>query len=1176
MGIEGKSLRRRLRLPGKEPQPIPGSPAPESDQEHQAPGLPGQKGCDLRLHRSQPALPPGETEAEFDLRGKPVGVGKQGMVRSAPAQGQPFRAPEGQGIVLPGGQGLLPGVIQEKVPSARVCGDPAHPPVGKDMGPGPQAHPFFRAEHPALPCGAAAAPLPVLRSGGQEPGGKAMDRPLPLPLRQSQDPASGQESQALLPGTSRQVETAPPVQGAGDPQLPRQFQKGGAIRPAVDPLVLHRQGQVEGDPQAPQERPAAQHPLSPLRPRRRNGKVSGDPVLPEAVRPPVPFPIRFPQPPHLGGGEKQRRGQGDGPLQLPSRQSEGPGAAGEKAVFPAGPAQLPKRRRRFSLVSPHGQGKGHLPALPRLQIQAQPGQHAGILGGFDPAPPAEQGGGHSPDPAPAEQRVPVRLPVADFGTGRPAGALRLPSAGSPANQKAVLPQSALQGQTGKGGMGCPGLGRTQGGLEIQGQGELLPLPGPVLHRDLPQFPGTAAGHPGLHPELPALPGGELDEAAAVVLPVVRRLPIVLRRGLKGEKASSRGGEEQRSLPLPEAAEIRCRRKAAFPQGAGAPQFRHEQVIPAVGQGENGGPHQIEALPAQAPALQSPALRLFVSPVFPDGAHPVPGRAPLLELLRIGVHLRVPEETADHAVILQRVVRSQQAHGQVVDHKGTHHPHRFSPLRGEVHRLVKAADPLRPQGPEPPQVFHRGPGNPAQGQERGIGGDHPLPIHSPFQGQGLDALGLVDIMHPRIHTCAGALRAAPYSPYRRPALHLRTETPALPEQGTGPCGQEEFRHEVLEHGAGPGGQTVSAPPAGHDPAQAPPVLQLRLSPGYGDITGDPGLAGQKVVPASGRPVSPGIPADMQELPLPVIEEIQGHLSGQDPRLFRQCKLPRLLRRPSQGDQAGQQVPAVHGGDVGRLQRREAPDIVPVVQVSPESGHGLQRIQHMSGQGKGGSPVREPQIPGGHGAEQGQADIGGTGALRDLLLRDLLQVIRGKPVPFLCHQALEIPPDIPGGMEQEDPVLLPGTGPAAALPAHGPAQKGGHEPEDAQGGQDGIPAQQAQKARGGAGKHPPKIFAQVVFSFPAFRRRHPLQQFPPGDQHPPQGGEDGGDMHPGAVGQEQEKQQELEQLRYRRGQGPAPAASSAPQGLQGTQDHLQDQSRDPRRRCGCQRRRTQDAV
>ena len=41
-----------------------------------------------------------------------------------------------------------------------------------------------------------------------------MDRPLPIPLGQPQDPASGEERQALLPGTPRQMETAPPVQCA--------------------------------------------------------------------------------------------------------------------------------------------------------------------------------------------------------------------------------------------------------------------------------------------------------------------------------------------------------------------------------------------------------------------------------------------------------------------------------------------------------------------------------------------------------------------------------------------------------------------------------------------------------------------------------------------------------------------------------------------------------------------------------------------------------------------------------------------------------------------------------------------------------------------------------------------------------------------------------------------------
>ena len=118
-----------------------------------------------------------------------------------------------------------------------------------------------------------------------------------------------------------------------------------------------------------------------------------------------------------------------------------------------------------------------------------------------------------------------------------------------------------------------------------------------------------------------------------------------------------------------------------------------------------------------------------------------------------------------------------------------------------------------------------------------------------------------------------------------------------------------------------------------------------------------------------------------------------------------------------DEEADQVARVHGRDVERGERCEGQRVVPVEEVTAEPlepRHGLERLLEPLG----AAPGRDvPEVEGREGGEEGEADVGRRGPVRDPLDRVLLVVVRRQPVLRGTHEDLEVPPRPPGDRAEE---------------------------------------------------------------------------------------------------------------------------------------------------------------
>ena len=193
--------------------------------------------------------------------------------------------------------------------------------------------------------------------------------------------------------------------------------------------------------------------------------------------------------------------------------------------------------------------------------------------------------------------------------------------------------------------------------------------------------------------------------------------------------------------------------------------------------------------------------------------------------------------------------------------------------GEVGRLIEAEPPLQPQGAQPAQVAHRAFGGHGEGEEGGVGRHHQLLVQPPLQTQGLNAVGLVLISHPRVKGEKSRFRDPPggVGPGPPALLGIDAEGQRLVHQGVLLTGQQQIGHEIFKHGPGPGGHAAVIVVPQQHPAQPAPVPGRDLSPGHGHVAGLPGLAGHQVIVAGGGTVPLRLPADEKQ---PAVGVVQG--------------------------------------------------------------------------------------------------------------------------------------------------------------------------------------------------------------------------------------------------------------------------------------------------------------
>ena len=237
----------------------------------------------------------------------------------------------------------------------------------------------------------------------------------------------------------------------------------------------------------------------------------------------------------------------------------------------------------------------------------------------------------------------------------------------------------------------------------------------------------------------------------------------------------------------------------------------------------------------------------------------------------------------------------------------------------------------------------------------------------------------------------------------------------------------------------------------------------------------------------------------------------------------------------GDQAApHEVPAVHRGDVHRVQGRQRRRVDPVVEMSavlrrprdrPDRPlEAVDQIRH-----------REvAEIAGRDRRQQLEPDVGRRCAGHDRIFPVGLIVVRDEPVVLGRDQLVEVAPRLARDAAQPLPVgrVEADIGPSAR---HSRAVRDGRrqspEHQQRQGADQSsrMPAQHDRPENDRQRRRDPELAPRrcgvVVEASSGIRRRFPLEEVLPADRHPPQRAEDGVGHHPGLMRQEGGRQQGL---------------------------------------------------
>ena len=826
------------------------------------------------------------------------------------------------------------------------------------------------------------------------------------------------------------------------PQFFQLLRQGGAEGPAVVAPLLQKKHQIEGAarpgqelvPAAPQDGPL--HVLLPGQPPGGDGQVPGDAVGPQGGlgRPVCPCL------PRRQTGQQVKGGQG-----LLFAEGQPLGDGGQRsgtAVLSLQHPPAPGLGRGGAVR--HCQSQGKTTLFPRLQRYRDTDHQTGVGAHRVPEGP-QPATGQSPQAAPAQRgrAVQTRGRILSCPGGEEVRSILFLPPGPAVEQGPVPLQGAFQKQPGEGGVGVKVPLGTEDGLQIEQQLSLQPL-----------FPPPAQLHPAQFPVFPpgdrqCNVGGKIFLLQGPARPGGVKLPAVVLRLIQGSGGQAHdpvGAVQKDRHPgggviLPHSGQGDG---GLSRTGAGEAVVTGQQAVTAVAQQVAPGVLPAEPLPLPDQGRSGGRTELCGKIPFlllHDGS---PHRHPLLKQLPVGGHVAVPHEPLLHHIVPQNIVDGHQAHPQMVGHIGAHHLVVLMPGEpggGVIHRLVQPVPALQAHVPQAAEVAQGAPGSQQQGQEGGVGGDHQLGVQPPLQPQCLNAVSLVLIVHAGVEGVESGFRNAPgaFGLIPPALLGIDTEGQGLIQEGIGLAGQQKVGHEILEHGARPGGHTAVVVVPQQHPAQPPPVAGGNLPLGHRDKAGLPGLAGHQVVEAVGEAVPLHLTADGEQPPLPVEEGSAVHGVGQGLRPPGQGSLSPLVQPLPQGDEAASQVAAVHRGHIPGAKGDQSGGVIPVVQVSVPLVQPLHRIQDVGDQLRGPLPGQDVQIGRRHHRQQGHADIGGGGPPGQDRPGLLLPVVRREVVVLLPEKFVKIPPDEGGLVEEERPVgggqRLPFAGGAAYRPGQG---------------------------------------------------------------------------------------------------------------------------------------------
>ncbi len=258
---------------------------------------------------------------------------------------------------------------------------------------------------------------------------------------------------------------------------------------------------------------------------------------------------------------------------------------------------------------------------------------------------------------------------------------------------------------------------------------------------------------------------------------------------------------------------------------------------------------------------------------------VPGHTFLKQELS-GLYYRFTVEPSAHLAIVKGIRNGNDSHALVMGHEAAYDDEglaigqpRSGKIDGFVEAVATAGSHLRQAFEVQPRTvrLHHG------GKTRCIGRYHHILRESPLQTEPWNAEVGILVGEFDVPGIVGRLRDAPRNAQRPPIrpLPLHRQTTGLLEQAADRRAHHQRRHQILEHGSGPGDQRRSASDRCRGPAEVKPVSGRNVSLRNRKQTGEPCFRSEQVVAAGVEAIVDKGVTNRKLFPLRIKEKCEIH-------------------------------------------------------------------------------------------------------------------------------------------------------------------------------------------------------------------------------------------------------------------------------------------------------------
>ena len=244
--------------------------------------------------------------------------------------------------------------------------------------------------------------------------------------------------------------------------------------------------------------------------------------------------------------------------------------------------------------------------------------------------------------------------------------------------------------------------------------------------------------------------------------------------------------------------------------------------------------------------------------------------------RLGVKPRPHPAVEDH------IGDGDDAHSLVMRHVGPNDGDRRpvgDPRARVVEGLVEPIAAARADSGKPLEIAHRALRVDHRGERRCIRRDHRVRAQPALEPEPRDTEVRILVGELEIARVVGRFGNSPRDPELGGIsdLQLHDQPAGLIQEAAGRRAHHQRRHEVLEHGAGPGNERGTRSDRRHRSAEAEPVAGRDVVLRDGDEARQSGFRGEQVVTIGVQAPIPRA-ADRQEPALPIEQEAEFHLAG----------------------------------------------------------------------------------------------------------------------------------------------------------------------------------------------------------------------------------------------------------------------------------------------------------